>query len=369
MSKVKICLDAGHYGKYNRSVAVPAYYESDMTWKLHLKLKAALEEYGIEVITTRANQNTDRALNDRGRAAAGCNLFLSIHSNAVGSTVNENTDYPLAIVPLDGSGNAIGAKLAKCIEETMGTSQKSKVWSKASSKGYDWYGVIRGATSVGVPGLILEHSFHTQTRAAKWLLDDANLDKLAQAEAAVIAEHYGVSKFKVEVKTMYKVSAVRTYDDEASARDVLSKLTAAGFTGGIEAEKVEVKVPVTPTPTPAPAPAPTTAPEKSLDEIAKEVINGNYGNGHTAREANLRAAGMLAYYTYDQIRNRVNELLTGKSSEVVKPTKSLDELAKEVINGDYGNGHATREANLRAAGMLNYYTYDQIRKRVNELLK
>lgn len=368
MSKVKICLDAGHYGKYNRSVAVPAYYESDMTWKLHLKLKAALEGYGIEVITTRANQNTDRGLSNRGRAAAGCDLFLSIHSNAVGSTVNEAVDYPLAIVPIDGSGDAIGAKLVKCIEETMGTSQKGDVWSKKSDKGYDWYGVIRGATSVGVPGLILEHSFHTQTRAANWLLNDANLDKLAQAEAAVIAEHYGLSKFKVEVKTMYKVSAVRTYDNEASARDVLSKLTAAGFTGTINVEKVEVKVPVTPAPTPAPAPAPAPK-KKSLDEIAREVINGDYGNGHTTREANLRAAGVLEYYTYDQIRNRVNELLTGKNSEPAKPTKSLDEIAREVINGDYGNGHATREANLRAAGMLEYYTYDQIRKRVNELLK
>lgn len=32
---IKICLDAGHYGKYNRSPAVKTYYESDMNWKLH----------------------------------------------------------------------------------------------------------------------------------------------------------------------------------------------------------------------------------------------------------------------------------------------------------------------------------------------
>lgn len=29
----KICLDAGHYGDYNRSTAVPEYYESRMNWK------------------------------------------------------------------------------------------------------------------------------------------------------------------------------------------------------------------------------------------------------------------------------------------------------------------------------------------------
>ena len=32
----KICLDAGHYAKYNRSPVVPEYYESVMNWKLHL---------------------------------------------------------------------------------------------------------------------------------------------------------------------------------------------------------------------------------------------------------------------------------------------------------------------------------------------
>ena len=36
---VKICIDAGHYGKYNRSPAVKDYYESDMVWKLHLLQK------------------------------------------------------------------------------------------------------------------------------------------------------------------------------------------------------------------------------------------------------------------------------------------------------------------------------------------
>ena len=40
---IKVCLDAGHYGKYNRSPAVSSYYESDMTWKLHNYLKKELE--------------------------------------------------------------------------------------------------------------------------------------------------------------------------------------------------------------------------------------------------------------------------------------------------------------------------------------
>jgi N-acetylmuramoyl-L-alanine amidase len=188
MAKIKICLDAGHYSKYNQSPAVAEYYESDMAWKLHLKLKVCLEEYGIEVITTRTNQKKDLGLTARGKTAKGCDLFLSIHSNAA---TKESVDYPVAFVPINGSADELGEQLAKCIEQTMETKQNGRAEAKKSTKGnWDYYSVINGAISVGVPGIILEHSFHTNTRATKWLMEDSNLDKLAKAEAKVIAEYF-----------------------------------------------------------------------------------------------------------------------------------------------------------------------------------
>ena len=72
-----------------------------MTWKLHNYLKKELESFGIVVVTTRTNQNTDRALYERGAASKGCNLFISVHSNAVGNGVNENVDYPVDIHELE----------------------------------------------------------------------------------------------------------------------------------------------------------------------------------------------------------------------------------------------------------------------------
>lgn len=72
-----------------------------MTWKLHNYLKKELEAFGIGVVTTRTNQNTDRALYERGAASKGCNLFISVHSNAVGNGVNENMDYPVDIHELE----------------------------------------------------------------------------------------------------------------------------------------------------------------------------------------------------------------------------------------------------------------------------
>ena len=217
MAKIKICLDAGHYGKYNQSPAVKTYYESDMNWKLHLKLKAELEKYGIEVITTRKEQSKDMGLQDRGRCSKGCNLFLSIHSNAVDGKVHEDIDYPVVYVPINGTGDKLGKRLADCIASVMETKQKGDCWSKKSTKGdWDWYGVIYGAVSVGVPGLILEHSFHTNTRSTKWLMDDSNLDKLAKAEAEVLAKHYGLTKPATEPEHWYRIR--KSWDDATSQK-------------------------------------------------------------------------------------------------------------------------------------------------------
>lgn len=189
---MKICLDAGHYGYYNQSPANKSYYESKMVWKLHLMLKRYLESYGVEVITTRTEQGADLALFDRGAKAAGCDLFFSLHSNAVGNGVNNKIDYVVAYAAINGSADPIARKLVNRIAEVMGTSQNPQIEHRRGNNG-DYYGVVRGATAVGVPGAILEHSFHTNRRITDWLLQDANLDELARAEAEVIAEHYGLT--------------------------------------------------------------------------------------------------------------------------------------------------------------------------------
>ena len=200
---IKICLDAGHFAKYNRSPVVPEYYESDMNWKLHLLLKKYLEEYGIEVITTRSNKDKDMALVDRGKASKGADLFISLHSNA---TSNEATNFVVAMHMVDDNcgdmdeqSKAFAGVLAKAVGAVMGLPYQT--WSTESSadrdgNGYkdDYYGVLRGAHTVHTPGVIIEHGFHTNTATTKWLLVDSNLDKLAKAEAKVIADWFGVKK-------------------------------------------------------------------------------------------------------------------------------------------------------------------------------
>lgn len=199
-SKLKICLDAGHYGKYNRSPVVPSYYESDFTWNFTNYEKAELERQGFEVILTRTNKDKDLALVKRGKMAKGCVLFISNHSNACGT---ESVDHPSVIIPRP-EGEAVisdctvlGNRIGVNIQKTMGCEQAPKVYDKDA--GYDrngngrrgddeYYGVMDGAQSTDCPMyMIVEHGFHTNKANATWLLNDANVKRLAISEANVIA--------------------------------------------------------------------------------------------------------------------------------------------------------------------------------------
>lgn len=65
-------------------------------------------------------------------------------------------------------------------------------------------------------------------------------------------------------------------------------------------------------------------------------------------------------------KNSICSAVSADSLQLVKSTsgKNIDELAREVINGKWGNGSA-RKKKLTAAG----YDYNAVQKRVNELMK
>ena len=178
---------------------------SEAMWKLHLLMKEELEAWGITVKQTRTDQTKDLDVTDRGRAAKGSDLLLSLHSNAVGSGVNESIDYPVvyhlaedAGTDADDRSKLLAEHLAPSIASAMGTKQDGRVATRLAKtdKNKDgvlndnYYGVLNGARQVNVPALIVEHSFHTNTSATNWLLQDENLRYLAQVEATQIASVY-----------------------------------------------------------------------------------------------------------------------------------------------------------------------------------
>lgn len=233
---MRICLDAGHYGKYNRSKVVPEYYESEMNWKLHNYLAEELKQFGFEVIKTRADQTKDMGLVARGKASKGCDLFLSIHSNAADA---EYVDYPLVITMQDGKGDKLGLAFAKNVERLMDTWQDGKIIKKKGTFGGEWYSVLEGARQVGTMGMIIEHSFHTNEKATRWLLVDANLREMAKAEAEIIAAHFGIQKPTEDVGT-YEVRVGKYTKTEAEA--VAKKLTEQGYSASVVGISEDVPV-------------------------------------------------------------------------------------------------------------------------------
>ena len=99
----------------------------------------------------------------------------------------------------------------------------------------------------------------------------------------------------------------------------------------------------------------STPVKKTVSELAQEVLAGKWGNGQERKEK-LTQAG----YDYNAVQKEVNKLAT-KTTAPAK--KSNEEIAREVVQGKWGNG-ATRKKKLTDAG----YNYSAIQKLVNKMI-
>ena len=235
---LKLMIDPGHdKARYNQSPVVPEYWEGERMWVLAGMLRTALGKRGIATAITKTKCDQTIEVSQRGKMAKGCTALISLHSNACG---DPGVDRPVAIHlvddncgTIDEESKALAKILGQTVERVMDTSP-AEVYSRKSGrdrdgdgkKNDDYYGVLYGAHQAGVPAVILENSFHTNARAARWLLDDGNLQKLAKALADALAEHYGVAQTVVTMKTLKK-------GDQGSQVEALQTfLTGAGFDCG-----------------------------------------------------------------------------------------------------------------------------------------
>lgn len=212
-----VWLDPGHDSQwYNPSPVVSGYYEGNQMWKLAQLLAEQLKKYGITVRMTKEQVNQTVALVRRGTLSAGGDLLVSLHSNAA------TTDKPNWVLVLhqveDGGGvyarsREFAEVIGPLVAEAMGlTWQRAGIVSSADRNGNgkadDYYGVLRGAQTVKTPAVILEHGFHTHGPTARWLLQEHNLQKLAQVEAEAIASWLGIKE------QWYRVR--KSWDDASS---------------------------------------------------------------------------------------------------------------------------------------------------------
>ena len=228
---IKIMLDAGHYTNYNQSEVCKSYCEGNAMWTLQNYLKEELESYGFIVRTTRTNRDKDVAVVTRGQLAKGYDVFISLHSNACD---NESVDRVIIFKGYN-QGDKFSKDMAEAITKSIGAKQTYQVLTKKGSNG-EYYGVLRGADSVGVKDrYLIEHGFHTNTKTAKHLASDSNLKALAIEEARVIASFYGYVK-ATPASTYYRVIA-GSYTKKDNATKAVEKLKGHGISAFIEAVK------------------------------------------------------------------------------------------------------------------------------------
>lgn len=247
-SNLLVCIDPGHFSGKNKIVNEDgsSYSEGDATLILAKNLEEKLRlGYGITCILTRTTGDitlggyTNDSLDEghislRGSYAQGSDLFLSLHTNAnqdnanryatdeQSISINKTLVFVNAVAYEDNRmlrlANAVGSYLTEVnydmqVSESdefqsIETKEEAKRWSDEYNDQLnvpgtvcvrwgehgDYYGVLRGAAMVNVPGLIIEHGFHTIPEVRKLALTGELLEKWAEADANGIAEGYELMK-------------------------------------------------------------------------------------------------------------------------------------------------------------------------------
>lgn len=129
----------------------------------------------------------------------------------------------------------------------------------------------------------------TTTETVLYRVQTGAFSKKANADAMLAqVKAKGFDTYMVKVGKLYKIQ-VGAFAQKSNAIAMASKLKAAGFSTYITTEKGE---------------AVTAEEKKSVDEIAREVIQGKWGNG-ADRKKQLEAAG----YNYAEVQAKVNKLV------------------------------------------------------------
>ena len=217
MSKPIVCLDPGHGpGCVNGSLD-GSYKECEFTWDLYTRLRPLLEEQGITVVSTREIESDYPGLSARASVSnrAGADLFVSLHSNAAGSSARGFVAFTSA--PPE---TAVRNKLAAAI---IGRIRAAGVVIWGSGLAHELYTVLASTTA---PAVLLEYGFHTNDQDVALLKDGSYRDKLAQATCAGICDYLGL-----EVKEPDGESG-QPNEPDSWAKEAWSKAAAAGVFDG-----------------------------------------------------------------------------------------------------------------------------------------
>ena len=209
-----VALDPGHDSSH-AGASANGIREEVLTLKIAQYCKAELENYaGVSVYMTRTSAacphpggSSAKDIEQRvaDAAKAGASIYVSIHLNSSKSSSAKGAEviYPnLSWKPQVG---ADGKRLAKLIEdELVGIGlERRAIYSKNTTIGEtyedgsisDYFTVQISAKEHGIPGIIVEHAFVTNSSDVNnYLNNEAGLKKLGVADATGIAKYFGLEK-------------------------------------------------------------------------------------------------------------------------------------------------------------------------------
>ncbi|MCR4892798.1 MAG: N-acetylmuramoyl-L-alanine amidase, partial [Lachnospiraceae bacterium] len=190
-SSLVICIDPGHGGTDSGA----SYYginEKNVNLAIAKKLKSVLENsYGVEVHMTR---DTDKSvsLTDRTDKAKDedCDLFVSIHCNAADSTSTVGTMVFYSVKSAYAK-KSLASHISSAVASALSTSDKgAKTRASTNDANTDYYSVIRTSAAKGIPGLIVEHGFLSNSAEAAKLNNSSYQESIAKAEAKAIYNYW-----------------------------------------------------------------------------------------------------------------------------------------------------------------------------------
>lgn len=289
---VKIALDAGH-GLYTAGKQTPnGVKEWTLNDKVRDKVVAILSAYDCEIIHTDGDEGkTNETLAERLATykKAGVAAFVSIHHNAYTGSWNDATGVEIFT---DNNPTAEDTKLAKCIYERL---VKYTGLTARGIKKEAFY-VINQNT---IPAVLVEGGFMDGRSDYKYITSDEGQTAYAKAVAEGLIEFLNLEKKhtttkKPTTKGLYRVrSSWNDAKSQTGAFSVLENAIAQAKKDKLNVYDEKGNAVYT-----------YKAEKKSVTAIAKEVIAGNWGNGADRRKR-LEAAG----YSYEEVQNKVNELL------------------------------------------------------------
>ena len=217
VSKPIVCLDPGHGPGCVNGSPDGSYKECEFTWDLYTRLRPLLEAQGITVVCTREAESDYPGLSARASVSnrAGADLFVSLHSNAAGSSARGFVAFTSA-PPETAARNKLAAAI-------LGRIRAAGVVVWGSGLAHEMFTVLASTTA---PAVLLECGFHTNEQDLALLKDTAYRDKLAQATCAGICDYLGL-----EVKEPDGESG-QPNEPDSWAKEAWGKAAAAGVFDG-----------------------------------------------------------------------------------------------------------------------------------------